>query len=259
MAENDLLTERIGKHVLKVTINRPEKRNAVNGAVASGIDEAVKLSESTSDIRVVVIASTGDKSFCAGADLSEVVAGRAGELATKDGGFAGLIEAKRLKPWIAAVDAPALGGGAEICLACEMVVASSRAVFGLPEVKRGVAAGAGGMVRLPRQIPEAVAFEMLATGDSISAERAYALGMINKVVAEGQAVDAALAMATSIAENAPISVQQSLKVAKRAFDLDEAELFDEMYASIAIVKKTADFKEGPRAFLEKRKPVWKGC
>ena len=256
--ESELLTERASEHVLKVTINRPEKRNAINGAVTAGIDNAVKLSENDKDIRVVVLTSTGDKAFCAGADLSVVAAGRYQELRTETGGFAGLIEAKRTKPWIAAIDAPALAGGSELALACDMVVASTRAQFGLPEVKRGLIAGAGGVVRLPRRIPEAIALEMIATGDPISAERAYSLGLINKVVAEGEAIDAALTLAAVIAENAPVAVQQSLKVAKLAFDMDEAALFDEMRAAGAVIRETKDFQEGPRAFIEKRKPVWQG-
>jgi enoyl-CoA hydratase/carnithine racemase len=258
MSEKELLIDRIGDHILKVTINRPEKRNAVNGAVTSGIDEAVKLSERERDIRVVVFTSTGDKSFCAGADLSLVLAGRTDELTTDDGGFAGLIQAKRTKPWIAAVDAPALGGGTEICLTCEMVVASRRAAFGLPEVKLGVAAAAGGMVRLPKRIPPAIAYEMLATGEPITAERAYEIGLANKIVDAGKAVDAAIELAEKIVKNAPVSVQETLKVAKLTQDFDEAELFEAMLAAGAIVRQTEDFMEGPRAFMEKRKPVWKG-
>jgi len=253
-----VLIERIGPHVLRVTINRPEKRNAVNGAVASGIDSAVKLAEAEDSIRVVVLCSTGDQSFCAGADLAEVAAGRHETLVTVDGGFAGIIEAKRLKPWIAAVDAAALGGGTEICLACDIVVASERARFGLPEVKRGILAGAAGIFRLARRIAPGIAYEMLATGEPIDANRAYALGLVNRVVASGQAELVALALAEQIAGNAPLAVQKSLAVARLAQDLDEPSLFEAMRKVGAAVRQSSDAKEGTRAFLEKRSPVWTG-
>lgn len=258
MANDAVLTQRIGPHVLRVTLNRPEKRNAVNGAVATGIDAAVKQAEGDASIRTVVLCSTGDQSFCAGADLAEVAAGRHAGLTTADGGFAGIIEAKRRKPWIVAVDAPALGGGTEICLACEMVVASERARFGLPEVQRGIIAGAAGIFRMARRIAPAIAYEMLATGEPIDATRAYALGLVNRVVPPGHAEAVALELAAQIAENAPLAVQQSLIVARLAQDLDEAALFDAMRTAAAVIRVSEDAKEGMRAFLEKRKPIWKG-
>ncbi|WP_160090230.1 enoyl-CoA hydratase-related protein [Pseudomonas sp. 9AZ] len=253
-----LQVTRVGDHVLLVKINRPEKRNAINAAIAQGIGEAVKLSEEDPQIRAVVLSSTGDQSFCAGADLAEVASGNHAALLTKEGGFAGIIEAQRTKPWIVAVDAPAYGGGLEICLACDLLVASSRASFGLPEVKRGIYAGAGGVFRLPRRIPPAIAYEMLVTGESISSSRAYELGLVNRLVAPGEADAEALRMAQQIAECAPIAVQQSLKVAKRADDLDETELFAAMREAGCLVRESADAKEGTKAFLARRKPVWGG-
>jgi enoyl-CoA hydratase/carnithine racemase len=258
MTEQSVLTQRIDSHVLRVTINRPEKRNAVNAAVAAGIDRAVKLAEDEPSIRSVVLCSTGDQSFCAGADLAEVAAGKHAGLVTADGGFAGIVEAKRTKPWIAAVDAQALGGGTEICLACDLIVASERARFGLPEVKRGLFAGAGGVFRLARRIPPSVAYELLITGEAIDATRAYMLGLVNRVVPPGQAESAALSMAAQIAENAPLAVQQSLAVARLAQDQDESTLFDSMRKAGAVIRTSEDAKEGTRAFLEKRKPVWSG-
>lgn len=253
-----LKVSRVGDHVLLVKINRPEKRNAINGEIAQGIGRAVALAEQDSQIRAVVLSSTGDQSFCAGADLAEVAAGNHASLLTKEGGFAGIIEARRTKPWIVAVDAPAFGGGVEICLACDLLVASEVASFALPEVKRGIYAGGGGVFRLPRRIPPAIAYEMLLIGDAISAKRGYELGLVNRLVAAGQAEAQALKMAEQIAEGAPIAVQQSLRVARLAGDPDESVLFVAMREAGKLVRESADAKEGTRAFLERRKPVWTG-
>jgi enoyl-CoA hydratase/carnithine racemase len=258
MTAEALRIDRIGEHVLQVTINRPEKRNAINAEVASGMDAAVQLSETDEAIRAVVLTAAGEQAFCAGADLAEVSAGRFAELMTPQGGFAGLVEAKRTKPWIAAVDAPALGGGTEICLACDLIIASTRAIFGLPEVKRGITAGAGGVFRIARRVPTSIALELLTTGEPIDAHRAYEIGLINRVAPAGGALEAALAMAATIARNAPIAVRESLKVARLAQDLDEEALFVAMRRSGEIVRASEDFKEGPRAFLEKREPRWTG-
>lgn len=258
MEEAELRVERLQQHVMVVTINRPDARNAISGAVAEGIGKAVEAAENDPDIRVVLLASTGDKSFSAGADLKEVAAGRAHALMTASGGFAGLIEAQRRTPWIAVVDAPAHGGGVEICLACDMVVASRRASFALPEVARGIIAGAGGVFRLPRRIPAAIAHEMIATGAAISAERALALGLINRLAEPGEAMVEAVRLAEEVAANAPLAVQASLSLARRAADLDEAGLFDAMRSEARAVVASADAKEGPRAFIEKRAPVWQG-
>lgn len=257
MTASELVSERVGPHVLLLVINRPEKRNAINAAVAAGIDAAVQLAESDATVRAVVLASSG-KTFCAGADLSEVAAGRHAALLTERGGFAGIVEAKRTKPWIVAVEGPALAGGMEICLACDMIVAAEEAQFGLPEVKRGIIAGAGGVFRVARKLPPAIAYELLAAGEPIDAARAHGLGLVNRVVGAGEARAAAIALAAQIAENAPLAVQHSLIVARQAPDLDEAALFVEMRRCGAIIRESEDFKEGPRAFLEKRKPVWKG-
>ncbi len=256
VADPVLLVERHGAHVLHVRLNRPERRNAINAEIAAAMEAAVDEAESDRTIRAVVLSAAGEQSFSAGADLNEVAGGRGKLLVTERGGFAGLIQAKRMKPWIAAVEAPALGGGLEICLACDMVIASEKASFGLPEVKRGILAAAGGMFRLARRIAPVVAYEMLTSGDPIDAQRAFTLGLVNKVVAAGAAESAALDLAARIAENAPLSVQQSLHVARQAQDLGEAALFDAMRAASKIVISSEDAKEGPRAFLEKRKPQW---
>lgn len=257
-AENVVLFERVDDHIAVVTLNRPDKRHAVNGAVTRALDAIVKETEQDPDIWVSIITSSGGPTFCAGADLAEVSAGRAHELVTPDGGFAGFVDSKRDKPWIAAIRGSALGGGFEIALACDLRVASRETVFGLPEVKRGLIAGAGGAYRLPRQIPRAVALEMLAVGDPIDAERALALGLVNAVTSDAEVLDRALDLARRIAQNAPLSVRESLKIARVAAERTEAELQELNQAAIARLMKTEDFAEGPRAFVEKRAPRWKG-
>src|SRR5690606_12506527 len=212
MAEggNEVLFEVVEGHIAVVTLNRPEVRNAVNGAVAAGLDAAVKRVENDAEIRVAILASSQDKVFCAGADLSEIAAGRAHLLSTKDGGFAGFAEHAKAKPWIAAVEGAAFAGGCEIVLACDMISASENARFGLPEVKRGLYAGAAGVYRLPRRLPRNIAIELVVTGEGLDAARAYALGLVNRLTPSGGALGAALELARTIAANAPLSVRESL-------------------------------------------------
>lgn len=245
-------------HVALITIQRPDARNAVNGAVAAGIDRAVKQVEADPDIWAAVLTGAGGAAFCAGADLKEVAAGRLGELFTADGAFAGFVKHRREKVWIAAVEGYALAGGFEIVLACDMAVASEGSTFALPEVTRGLTAAAGGMYRLVRALPRALAMEMLATGDRISAPRAAELGLVNRLVPQGQAVAEAIALAQKICANAPLAVRESLKVARLALDLDDDALFALGLQAQERVMATADFREGPRAFVEKRAPRWTG-
>ncbi len=245
-------------HVAMVRLNRPDKRNAVNGDVATAIDWIVKESERDASVRVVILGSTSDTAFSAGADLSEIAAGRAANLSTPDGGFGGLVTARREKPWIAAVGAPALAGGCELALACDLIVAAESARFGLPEVKRGLFAGAGGVFRLARRLPASIAYELIATGEPLEAPRAHALGLVNRCVPAERVLDEARALALVIAANAPLSVRESLKVARMAMDLPEAELWPISRKTSAAVFSSEDAREGPRAFLEKREPIWKG-
>ncbi len=257
MADVVLYEKREGG-IAVVTLNRPEKRNAVNPELAAALEAAVKRSEADADIRVVILTSSNDKVFCAGADLAAVSEGRGALISTADGGFAGFVAARRRKPWIAAVRGAAVAGGCELCLACDMIVAADDCRFGLPEVKRGLMAAAGGLSRLPRAIPRHVALEMIATGDPIDAARAYALGLINRMVAPDQVLEEALSLARQIAVNAPLAVQESVTLAREAAYLDEAEADCATNAAMARLRQTEDFREGPRAFVEKRPAVWTG-
>ena len=200
MTENDeILFALEGEHVAVITLNRPRVRNAVNAALARKLDEAVKRVEQDRAIRVAILTSSNDRAFCAGADLSEIAAGRADTLSTPDGGFAGFADHPRSKPWIAAVRGSALAGGCELSLACDMIVASEDSQFGLPEVKRGLIAAAGGVFRLPRALPRHIAFELIATGNPLGADRAYALGLVNMVVPSQDVLTAAYRLAATIA------------------------------------------------------------
>jgi enoyl-CoA hydratase len=255
---SEVLFERHGEHIALLTLNRPEVRNAINGALASRLDALVKQTEQDDSIRVVILASSNARVFCAGADLSEISKGRADTLSTPDGGFAGFADAKRSKPWIAAVQGFALAGGCELALACDMIVASDDARFGLPEVKRGLFAGAGGVHRLPRAIPRNIALELIATGDPMDADRAYALGLLNRVVPSDAVAETAIALAEAIAVNAPISVRESLIVARLSSEKSDAELRILSFAGAARVFESEDSREGPLAFLEKRPARWTG-
>lgn len=255
---DEVLYEKLEDGVVLVTLNRPEKRNAVNPELAAGLEAAVKQSEADPDVRVVILTSSNDKVFCAGADLAAVAEGRGPLLSTPDGGFAGFVDARRKKPWIAAVRGAAVAGGCELCLACDMVVISEDTRFGLPEVQRGLMAGAGGVTRLPRAIPRHIAIEMVATGDTIDAQRAYGLGLANRVAKSDEVVTEALTLARRIAGNAPLAVQESVALARAAAVMDEAEARTATEAALARLKTTEDFKEGPRAFVEKRPPLWTG-
>src|SRR6478609_5445711 len=238
-------------------INRPDKKNAVNGDVAQGMEAAIDKLEADPDVWVGVLTGEGNV-FCAGADLKAINEGRAGELATERGGFGGITSRKRTKPIIAAVDGPALAGGTEIVLSCDLVVASSLASFGIPEVKRSLVAAAGGLFRLPRLLPRNIALELGLTGDPISAERAYQFGLVNELCEPGQALEAALALAERVAANAPMAVRETLRLMKELPGGDDETGFRESGRAMVELANTEDFWEGPKAFLEKRPPEWKG-
>jgi enoyl-CoA hydratase len=243
--------------VALITINRPDARNAVNGAVASGLQNAVERLEADGELWAGVLAGTGTV-FSAGADLKEIAAGRVATLATDGGGFAGITRLARRKPLVAAVDGPALAGGCELVLACDLAVASTSSSFGIPEVKRALIAGGGGLFRLPRAVPLKVAMELALTGDPISAQRAYEVGLVNQLCEPGTALDHALALADRICANAPLAVQASRDVVLRGMLASDEEAWRITDAETAAVMTGEDFAEGPRAFIEKREPVWTG-
>ncbi len=243
--------------VAVLTINRPEARNAVNGDVASGMEAAIDRFEEDPDTWVAVLTGAGPV-FSAGADLKAIASGNAAALNTSRGGFAGIARRERTKPIIAAVNGPALAGGCEIVLSCDMVVASTDARFGVPEVKRSLVAGAGGLFRLPRALPMNVAMELVLTGDPIEAQRAYDLGLVNQLVESGQAVEAAVALAERICVNAPVAVRESRAVVLQGAMADDETAWRLTNEAFAKVVQTEDFSEGPKAFIEKRAPEWKG-
>lgn len=244
-------------NVAVISINRPEARNAVNGAVAKGLEEAIDRLESDDSLWVGVLTGKGPV-FCAGADLKAINSGQAADLQTEKGGFAGFVARDRSKPVIAAVDGPALAGGCEICLACDMIVASRESRFGVPEVKRSLAAAAGALFRLPKVLPRNVATWMITTGEPISAEECARYGMVNALSEPGQAVDKAIELAQLICQNAPLAVRESLRVMKESALSDDATAFRRSGQAMMTLAGTEDFWEGPKAFIEKRPPVWKG-
>jgi enoyl-CoA hydratase/carnithine racemase len=245
--------------VAVVTLDRPQARNAIDAASARALAAHVRAIEDDPAIRVVVLTGAGEQAFCAGADLKELAAGSApGERSTADGGFAGFVFARREKLWIAAVNGAAVAGGFELVLACDVAIASTAARFALPEVKRGLAATAGGVWRLPRAIPRGVALEMIATGDAIDAQEALRLGLVNRVVDPAQLMPEALGIARRVAANAPLAVRASLALARRAADADDATLRAEAAPNALAVLASDDAREGPRAFAERRAPLWTG-
>jgi enoyl-CoA hydratase len=240
-----------------ITINRPEAKNAVNGDVAEGIEAAIDQLEEDDSVFVGVITGAGDV-FCAGADLKAINSGDAARLNTQRGGFGGITNRERTKPIIAAVDGPALAGGCEIVLACDLVVASTQARFGVPEVKRSLVAAAGGLFRLGRKLPRNIAMELIMTGDPISAERAHGYGLVNDLVEPGEALAAAEALAQRICANAPVAVRESRKVALAATDAEDSVGWTMSMEAMGVAMSSADFSEGLTAFIEKRDPQWTG-
>lgn len=239
--------------VLVISINRPGQRNAVNGAVSRGIAEALDLLDGKSELRVGVLHGIGP-SFCAGMDLKAFAAGE--QVRDPERGFAGLVARPPAKPLIAAVEGWALGGGFEIALACDMVTAARGAKFGLPEVKRGLAARGGGVFRLPRRLPRMLAMELILTGAPLPAEKAAHFGLVNRLVENGQALAAAMELAAEIAANAPMSVRASKRVATESADWPEAQAFELQQPYLEPVFSSQDAAEGVAAFRERRDPQW---
>jgi enoyl-CoA hydratase len=243
------------ENVLVITLNRPEARNAVNLALAEGIAAALDELDASDDFRVGVL--TGAEGFfSAGMDLKAFVAGERPYVG--DRGFAGITMRAARKPLIAAVEGFALAGGFEIALSCDLIVASRDARFGIPEVKRGLVAAAGALIRLPKRIPYHLAMELALTGEPIDAERAAALGVVNRLAAPGAALEEAVEMAQEIARNGPLALDASKRIVAAAPDWSEEEAWQRQGEIAGPVFGSEDAREGAVAFAEKREPRWQG-
>ena len=247
----------VSDRVATITLDRPAHRNAIDAALTAALLAALDRFESDRDALVGILTGSGDRAFCAGMDLKAFAAGEGPTIIEGRGGFAGFTQYPRTKPVIAAVNGAALAGGCEIVLACDLVVAADHALFGFPEVKRGLFAASGGVLRLPRLIARARALELLLTGDVIDAHTALELGLINKVVPHGLLLETARDLALRICANAPLAVRETLALARAVFSLPEEQLQARNDASWAMIAATEDALEGPRAFAEKRPASWK--
>jgi len=250
--EPALLVEERGR-VLVLTLNRPRARNAISLELATAIGEALEALDRRDDLSVAVLTGAGGF-FCAGMDLKGFARGEIPIIEGK--GFAGLVERPPRKPLIAAVEGYALGGGFEIALACDLIVADQTANFGLPETKRGLTAGAGGLLRLAQRIPYHRAMELVLTGRMLPAEEALEYGLLASIADEGGALAAALELAERIAENAPLALQASKRVLQESPDWPLAEKFARQWPIVDPIRKSNDAKEGAMAFAEKRAAVW---
>jgi enoyl-CoA hydratase len=254
MSDEPVLTER-RDGVLIITLNRPEARNAVNLALAEGVAAALDALDADDDVAVGVITGAG-AGFSAGMDLKAFVTGERPWVG--DRGFAGIVQRAARKPLIAAIEGFAVAGGLEIALSCDLIVAASGAKLGIPEVKRSLVAAAGALLRLPRRVPYGVAMELALTGDTITAERAYELGLVNRVTERGGAVDAALELAAAIAKNGPLALAATKATLQQQFDWSEEAFWQRQGELAGPVFASEDAREGATAFSEKRDPVWRG-
>jgi enoyl-CoA hydratase len=253
-SEEPVLVERRGA-VLVITMNRPDQRNAVNKAMSDGIGAAIRQLEGDDTLTLGVLTGAG-KGFCAGMDLAAFAQG---ELPfDPERGFAGMAQQRPVKPVIAAVEGFAVAGGLEIALCADLLVAARDARLGIPEVKRSLVAAGGALRRLPERIPMGVAMEMALTGDPITAERGYEIGLVNRVTEPSEALDAALALAERIAVNGPLGVAASKQILQAQGDWAEGEFWERQGPIAGPVLMSEDAREGARAFKEKREPVWKG-
>jgi enoyl-CoA hydratase len=253
MSDVVLVEQRDG--VQLITINRPQARNAINRAVSVGMAAALEELDERQDLTLGIVTGAGG-TFSAGMDLKAFLAG---ENVTVEGrGLAGVTLRPPVKPLIAAVEGWALAGGCEVALACDLIVAAEDAKFGIPEVKRGLVAAAGGLIRLPRRIPPTIAMELALTGDPMSAVDAHRYGLVNRLTPPGTALDGALALAARIVGNGPLALAATKQILVQAPDWTMAQAWDRQAELLAPVLGSEDAKEGARAFAEKRPPVWQG-
>jgi enoyl-CoA hydratase len=249
-----VLTEVIGQ-TLVITLNRPEVRNAVNTELAVAVGEALDRLDGDPQLVAGVLTGSG-KGFSAGADLKAILAGEG--CAHPVRGFGGITRIGARKPTIAAVEGFALAGGFEIALACDLIVAAHGARFGLPEVTRGLVASAGGVLRLPTRVPRALAAEMILTGEPVTSERLMELGAINRIVAPGAALEAALELARMVARGGPLGVAASKRILDESPEWDGSERWARQDEIVRAVLESDDIREGAAAFVERRPPVWRG-
>lgn len=240
-----------------ITLNRPHARNAIDASMSHALSAAFDWLESENDIRVGILCANGP-SFCAGMDLKAFASGDWEPIFAAGGGFGGLVRRETLKPLIAAIDGPALAGGFEIALACDMIVASPAARFGLPEVTLGLLAGAGGVFRLAERLPRAIATEILLTGRAISYNEAIALGLVSREAKIGEARAEALSLAAEIAATAPLACQATLTLMRAAERRQESQSWIDSDAMFTTIARSEDAHEGAQAFAEKRPPSWRG-
>ncbi|HXC38047.1 MAG TPA: crotonase/enoyl-CoA hydratase family protein [Burkholderiales bacterium] len=252
--QDELLVER-QDGLMVLTINRPQARNAMNRAVAEAMAKAMEELEADDSLRVGILTGAGGN-FCTGMDLKSFLRG---ERPTGGGrGFGGVTEKPPRKPLLAAVEGYALAGGFELVLACDLIVAASSARFGLPEVKRGLAAAAGGLMRLPRRLPYHVAMQTILTGGMMTAERAAHFGLVNEVCPDGQALASAKRLAAEIVANAPMGILTSKRIVQQSRLWSDEEMFARQAPHTDAVLQSEDAREGAAAFAEKRAPVWRG-
>ena len=250
---DEVLVEYVGSTII-ITINRPEAKNAINRAVTDGVADAIEELEGRPDLTVGILTGAGG-SFSAGMDLRAFLAG---EDLEHPRGLAGITIQPPRKPLIAAVEGWALAGGCEIALAADLIVAANDAKFGIPEVKRALVAGGGGLLRLPRRIPSAIAMEIALTGDPLTAEQAFRYGLVNQLTEPGEALTGARTLADRIAANGPLAVAATKEIVSHALDWTIEEGFAKQDPIMRPVFASEDAREGAAAFTEKRDPVWKG-
>jgi enoyl-CoA hydratase len=251
---DEVLTER-RDNVFIITLNRPEAKNAVNESLARAMVEAIDTLDADPDLRVGILTGAGG-TFCAGMDLKGFLRGENPVIPGR--GFGGIAQAPPKTPLIAAVEGWALAGGFELVLCCDMVVASREAKFGIPEVKRSLVAGAGGLLRLPQRLPYNVAMQLALTGDPIDAETAHRFGVVNAITEPGAALDGAMELAAAVAVNGPLALTATKEIVRSSLDWTEEEGWGKQGKIMAPVFGSEDAREGATAFAEKRPPVWKG-